>query len=127
MPSRLPKEDSDNTAQKAEKVVEEVEANIYWAPAKSYHLANFKNEKQLESGKVIQREVSLKFTNHIFRTSDPAEIEYIENCDAFDKTENTGQIKKCKDMAMAQELTQGVAVIRSVKTVEASESSAVNY
>ncbi len=78
-------------------------------------------------GKVNEREVSLKFNNHILQTSDPAEIEYIENCDAFDKTENTGQIKRCKDVGEALSFTAGQTVQKSVKEIESTVDDSVRY
>lgn len=103
------------------------DVNIYWAPASNYHIANFVPERRLENGMIVEREQSLKFVSHIYRTNDPKKIAFIENCSAFDKTENTGQIRKCDNMAQALELTRAVKAAKSVKNIEAHANEGVNY
>jgi len=122
MTSRLPKNDEFETQEPKKN-----EVRIYWAPAKRYQLANFMEEKQNQMGKVVSREVPLMWENHILQTSDPAKIAYIENCDAFDKLENTGQIKRCKDIAEALLFTSGQAIQKSVKEIKSSVSDGVDY
>lgn len=123
MSNRLPKEDSENTIQEVVKV----KSNIYWAPAKTYQLANFEEEKLLESGRIAKREVPLVFHNHILQTSDAKTIAYIEGCDAFDPKENTGQVRKCDTIEEALKLTANINVVKSIKTIQATEDSRVNY
>jgi len=122
MPNRLPRTDEFEV-----KEPKKEEVHIYWAPASSYQIANFVPERRLESGRIADREQSIKFMSHIFRTTNPKEIEFIENCSAFDKTENSGQIRKCANMEEASALTRAIKATKSVKTIEAHATSGVNY
>jgi predicted metal-dependent hydrolase len=88
---------------KAEAVAEEANSRlrIYWAPASEYQLGNFKEEVRAQSGHIIQREDSIRFSGNIKTTDDSATIDYIEESDAF----KAGIIKRAKDMNQANEWT----------------------
>lgn len=71
----------------------EPKAVLYWAKARGAQLANFTPERKSDSGLIMQPEVSIVFTEHIFATDDPKKIKYIEDSKAF----RAGRIKRCED------------------------------
>ena len=77
------------------------EKTIYWSKARDSHLANFIPEKKSDSGRIIQDEISIVFTEHLYTTDDPKAIEHIEKSRAF----NAKRIKKCVNGEEAAMLT----------------------
>lgn len=74
---------------------------LYWSKAKGAQLANFIPERKSDAGLIMQPEVSIVFTEHIFATDDSKKIKYIEDSKAF----RAGRIKKCVDEKEAATLT----------------------
>lgn len=74
---------------------------LYWFKASRGQLANFIPERKSDSGIIMQDEVSIVATEHIFATDDLKKIEYIEDSKAY----KAGRIKKCADEKEAAMLT----------------------
>lgn len=88
---------------------------VYWSTARGHQIANLRKEIK-EGGSIIQSEVSLKFTDHIYIAEDPAEAEFIEASQSFEN----GRVRKVKSLAEAQALTQSVRRMRKVTQISSS-------
>jgi len=88
---------------------------IYWAPPKRFQLANYIPEQRTDK-RVLQREVPIRFEEHLYVTSDPKKIEYIEASGSFE----AGTIKLCATMADANALTARQGAMKTIRTLESS-------
>lgn len=98
--------------------------NVYWAPAATYQIANFRPEKKGGDGAILQPEAPLVFRNHLCVADTSKEdgkkaADYIEASDAF----KGGVIIKCRDREHAQHLSAQQAAMKGVKKIESSDIS----
>lgn len=108
----------EEVSEKIEPVDVTNDAKIYYAPAKKFQLANFREEVRSQgTDRVLQGEQSLVFENHLFVTDNEDEIEFIEKSNAY----KSGIIKMCGDMGEAQALVNVLRKVKSTNTTISTE------
>jgi hypothetical protein len=91
--------------------------NVYWTAAKKFRLGGWIPEQRDLSGRTMRQEASLDWEENLRATSDPKEIEFIENSDAF----KNGHIHKAKSIEEARRLVRERQVLRQGQRVRIDE------
>lgn len=103
------------------KPVESVDEVIFWSKAKQTKIANFIPEKRAMNGDLISREGPLGFNEHLFVTTNAAEIAYMRACDAI----KSGDVREVKSIDEANQLTMGIQASKT-KTDHVSETTTMS-